>query len=183
MRTFVAVDALSTAIVNLQNEILSTSGWNRRDIKPVEAHNFHFTLIFLGETNDHDIGRIKEKLAELRFDPFTLMYQRVGGFPSSSAARVVWAGIDQEGAQKLTALANEVVLKMSEVGFRPDKPFSPHMTFLRVKGRSVRMNEIAAKYKDRTFGSDLVDRVHLKKSSLTPSGPIYSNIYTVHAHQ
>ncbi len=183
MRTFVAVDVLSAEIVNLQNEILHISGWTLRDIKPVEPQNFHFTLIFLGETSDHDLERIKETLADVRFEPFTLTYQGVGGFPSSAAARVVWVGVDQQGAQKLIALAHEVILKMSQIGFSADKPFSPHMTFLRAKGRSVMLKEIAAKYEDRTFGFDQVDRVHLKKSSLTPSGPVYSNIYTIYAQK
>jgi 2'-5' RNA ligase len=38
-----------------------------------------------------------------------------------------------------------------------------------------------SRYQGRTFDTDLVDRVHLKKSDLTPSGPVYSNIYTVEA--
>ena len=183
MRTFIAVDVSSVAIVNLQNEILSRSGWNLRDIKPVEPQNFHFTLIFLGETSDHDVEKIKQRLAGLQFEPFRLTYCRVGGFPTPTAARVVWVGVDHEGAQKITALAHQVMAMMSEVGFQADKRFSPHMTFLRAKGRPVRLSEIAVKYKDRTFGSDLIDRVELKKSSLTPSGPIYSNIYTIYARE
>ena len=49
MRAFVAVDISSLAIAIVQKEILSRAGWNARDVKPVEPHNFHFTLIFLGE--------------------------------------------------------------------------------------------------------------------------------------
>jgi 2'-5' RNA ligase len=46
MRSFVAVEVSSNAIAKLQKEILSTTGWNARDVKPVEPHNFHFTIIF-----------------------------------------------------------------------------------------------------------------------------------------
>ena len=183
MRTFVAVDVSSVAIVKLQNEILSTAGWNLGDIRPVEPQNFHFTLIFLGEISDHDLGKVKEKLAELQFEPFTVTYNGIGGFPNPAAARVVWVGVDPQGSQKLTALAQEVIVKMSELGFKADKPFSPHLTFLRAKGRPIRLNHVFAKYQGRTFGSDLIDTLHLKKSELTPSGPIYSKIYTVQAHK
>jgi RNA 2',3'-cyclic 3'-phosphodiesterase len=183
MRTFVAVDASSIAIVKLQNEILSKAEGNLRDIRAVEPQNFHFTLIFLGEISDHDLEKVKEKLAELQFEPFTVTYNGIGGFPNPAAARVVWVGVDPKGGQKLTALAQEVVVKMSELGFKADKPFSPHMTFLRAKGRPIKLNDIFTKYQGRTFGSDLIDTLHLKKSELTPSGPIYSKIYTVQAHK
>jgi 2'-5' RNA ligase len=181
MRTFIAVDVLNVAIVKLQNDILSAAGWNLRNIKPVEPHNFHFTVIFLGEISDHDVDRIKEKLAEFQFEPFTITYTGIGAFPNPAHARVVWVGVDSEGAQKLTALANDVVAKMSKLGFKADKPFSAHMTFLRAKGRALRATEISLKYQGRTFGSDLIDKVHLKKSELTQSGPIYLNVYTVEA--
>jgi RNA 2',3'-cyclic 3'-phosphodiesterase len=184
MRTFVAVDASSVGMVKLQNELLSTAGWNLRDVKPVEPHNFHFTLIFLGEiTDNHDHEKIKEKLAEIQFEPFTLIYEGVGAFPSPAAARVVWVGVDPQGSQKLTALAQNVIEKMSEIGFKIDKPFSSHLTLFRAKGKPVSLSDISAKYKGRTFGSDLIDMVHLKKSELTQSGPIYSNIYTIQAHK
>jgi 2'-5' RNA ligase len=182
MRAFIAVDVSSNvAIGKLQNDVLSAAGWNPRDVKPVEPHNFHFTVIFLGEINDHDVGRIKEKLTGFQFEPFTITYTGVGAFPNPAHARVVWVGVDSEGTQKLTALANDVIAKMSELGFKADKPFSAHMTLLRAKGRPVSASYISSKYQGRIFGSDRIDKVHLKKSELMPSGPIYSNVYTVEA--
>jgi 2'-5' RNA ligase len=181
MRTFVAVDVSAGAIAKLQNDIMSSAGWNPKDVKPVETQNFHFTLIFLGEKSDSDVARIKSKMAEIQFEPFTLTYANVGAFPKPASARVVWIGVDQEGGQKLIALANDVVAKMAELGFSADKPFSPHMTIFRAKGRPIQIGDVAAKYQGRTFGSDLIDRLHLKRSDLSPSGSTYSNIYTVEA--
>jgi 2'-5' RNA ligase len=181
MRAFIAVDVSNVAIVKLQNDILSAAEWNPRGVKPVEPHNFHFTVIFLGEISDHDVDRIKEMLAGFQFEPFIITYTGVGAFPNPSHARVIWVGVDSESAQKLTALANNVVAKMSELGFKADKPFSAHITLLRAKGRPVTANYISSKYQETTFGSSRIDKVHLKKSELTPSGPKYSNIYTVEA--
>jgi RNA 2',3'-cyclic 3'-phosphodiesterase len=183
MRTFVGVEISTDAIAKLQNEIVSTAGWNPRDIRPVGRENIHFTLIFLGEIPDREIERIKDKLTGLQFEPFTLIYKGIGAFPSPAAARVVWVGVDAQGGQRLTALAQAVIIKMSELGFKVDKPFSPHMTIFRAKGRPVRLSEISAKYNGRIFGSDLIDMVHMKKSELRPSGPVYSNIYTIHANK
>jgi 2'-5' RNA ligase len=183
VRAFIAVDVSSDAIVKLRNEILSTAGWNLKDVKPVESHNFHFTLIFLGEiSDDDDINRIKETMQKgLSFEPFTITYTGIGAFPNPAYARVIWMGVDSDGAQKLTSLANEVISAMSRLGFKADKPFSAHMTLLRAKGRPLSARNISSKYQERTFGSDRIDKVHLKKSELTPSGPIYSNVYTTEA--
>jgi 2'-5' RNA ligase len=181
MRTFIAVDTSTGAIARLQSEIMSAAGWSPRDVKPVEPQNFHFTLIFLGEKSDSEVSGIKDKMAQVQFEPFSLTYSGVGAFPKPASARVVWVGVDPAGGQRLVALANDVVAKMAELGFQADRPFSPHMTIFRAKGRPVGIGDIASKYPGRTFGTDLVDRVHLKKSDLTPSGPVYSNIYTVEA--
>jgi 2'-5' RNA ligase len=181
MRAFVAVDVSTIAIAKVQEEILSTTGWDARDVKRVEPRNFHFTLIFLGEISDHDVDSIKERMAAFQFEPFTITYTGIGAFPNPANARVIWVGVDPEGVQKLTSLAVEVEAKMSDLGFKADKPFSAHMTFLRAKGRPLRAMEISSKYQERTFGSDRIDKVHLKKSELTPSGPIYSDVYTIGA--
>ena len=178
MRTFIAVDVASrNSLGKLQNDIMSSAGLRPRDLKPVELQNFHFTLMFLGEVSDVD--RIKTKMQELQFEPFSLTYQGVGAFPKPSAAKIIWVGTDLAGGQKLVSLANDVIAKMAELGFSADKPFSPHITIFRVKGAPIRIGDISTKYEGRTFGSDPIDRVHLKKSDLTPSGPVYSNIYTV----
>lgn len=181
MRAFVAVDVSSDAIVKLQNEIMSASGWTANDVKPVEPHNFHFTLIFLGEISDNDTDRIKEKLVGISFEPFSIAYTGVGGFPTTAHARVVWVGVDSLGAQKLTALANGIIANLSDLGFKADKPFSAHITIIRSRGRLVNASSLSSKYLGRTFGSDLIENVHLKKSELRTSGPIYSNVYTLEA--
>jgi 2'-5' RNA ligase len=181
MRAFVAIDVSSDAMVRLQNDIMTASAWTPKDVKPVELRNFHFTLIFLGEISDNDIDRIKEGLAGFSFEPFSITYTGIGGFPTTAQARVVWVGVDSQGAQKLTAIANGVIGKLSELGFNADKPFSAHMTIFRSKERPVNASYISSKYYGRTFGSDWIEKVHLKKSELTTSGPIYSNVYTVEA--
>src|SRR6185436_4004945 len=142
MRTFIAVDVESRdAIGRLQNEISSAAGWKPRVVKPVEQQNFHFTLIFVGEITDVDADRIKEKMQEIKFEPFTLTYQKVGAFPRPDAAKVIWIGVDPIGGQKLVALANKVITKLAELDFRADKPFSPHMTIFRAKSGLVRIGD------------------------------------------
>ncbi len=177
MRAFVAVDAASSGIAGLQQEIMGSM--NPKDIKPVEARNFHFTLIFLGEVSEQQVEQVKGALSSISFEPFSLTYTGMGVFPRPGNARVVWVGVDDEGRKRLEALAGQVVEKLEKIGFRPDKPFSAHLTIFRAKNRHVQVD--VEKYAGRTFGTDVVDRVHLKRSDLSPAGPTYSNVYTTSA--
>ena len=184
MRAFVAVDVSAIALVaRVQNEISSAAGWSPRDVKSVESQNFHFTLIFLGEVTDSDIPAVESKLSALQFDAFDVTYSGIGAFPTPDAARIVWVGIDKEGSEKLSALAGHTASALSELGFRQDKPFSPHLTIFRVKAKHpINIAGLSAKY-ESPIAADRIDKVHLKKSRLTPAGPIYSNVYTVDARK
>jgi len=183
VRAFIAVDVSSVdRISRAQQEIASTARWSGRDVKPVETGNFHFTLIFLGEISDSQVDSIKQALSGVRFERFKIAYSSMGAFPRPEAAKVIWLGVDSVGAQELTSLASTVVAAVSGSGFRPDKPFSPHLTIFRVKARyPVDVAGIVRKYESSTFGTDVIEKVHLKKSELTPAGPVYSNVYTVEA--
>jgi 2'-5' RNA ligase len=71
---------------------------------------------------------------------------------------------------------------MEDIDFRPDKPFTPHMTLFRVKtGRLKITTELLSEYNSMTFGSEIINKVHLKRSDLTSTGPIYTDIFTVNA--
>ncbi|HEY8139866.1 MAG TPA: RNA 2',3'-cyclic phosphodiesterase [Nitrososphaera sp.] len=183
MRAFVAVDAPgSAALVSLQTEIISATGWNQRDAKPVEAQNFHFTMIFLGEITDADRARVESGLASVNFEPFPLSYSKVGAFPRLDAARIVWAGVDEAAGRRLAHLAEKVHSALSPAGFKPDKPFSPHLTIFRIKtDRRADITAISRKYEAGRIAGGMIDSVHLKMSELKSSGPVYSNVYTVGA--
>jgi RNA 2',3'-cyclic 3'-phosphodiesterase len=182
LRSFIAVDVSAIAAISeLQNKISSVAGWSSRDVKPVEPQNFHFTLLFLGETAESDVERVRSRLSGLRFEPADISYSGVGAFPRPDAARVVWVGVDREGSQKLSEIANKVATSLAELGFTPDKPFSPHLTIFRVKSKHPLDVSALVERHNGSIATDRIDKVHLKKSELLPSGPIYSNVYTVQA--
>jgi len=183
IRAFIAFDVSSTnGIEKLQQELAYDAGWGRHEASPVKSHNLHFTIVFLGDIRLESISEIKSKLSELQFEPIKITFTGIGGFPNSNFVRVVWVGVDAEGCKKLATLAEQVVTKMSEVGYRQDKPFSPHLTIIRLKRRNLKLGaDLLYKYGKKDFGCYVGDKVHLKRSDLTPSGPIYSNIFTVNS--
>ena len=79
-----------------------------------------------------------------------------------------------------SALAADVESRMAKLGFsREEKPFSPHITIARVKEYSPALLPKIAGVKGLDFGECEISAVLLKKSVLTPSGPIYSTIHRV----
>ena len=77
---------------------------------------------------------------------------------------------------------NEFVNKVLErlKGIKGDeKPFSPHLTVARVKSgrRREALLDLIQEFRDFEFGWDSIDELKLKKSELTPKGPIYTDLY------
>lgn len=178
MRTFVAVeveneDAISN-MVNFQRELMS-SGLNA---KPVGSDQLHFTVMFLGEIGPTMLESVKGALADITFDPFDINLVGLGVFPKPSFPRIIWIGVDKDSAEKLIALAKEVENRLGPLGFRNHRAFKPHITLFRVKNK-LRDIDLVMQQKDKQFGSDKVKNVKLKKSELTPKGPIYTDLLSV----
>lgn len=182
IRSFIALEINNKeAVEKLQLELSEMAYLRDHEAKPVKKENLHFTVIFLNELDLPDIEKIKNKLSEISFQPIKITYCGLGAFPNPSFANVIWVGIEQEGKSKIVSLADSVISKLREIGFRPDKPFTPHMTIFRAKKERLRVNEILSKYSRKDLGDDIIQKLSLKSSSLTPQGPVYSDIFVVHA--
>ena len=180
VRSFVSVDvSIKDKISELQDRIIKEQDWRLQQVKPVEKQNLHFSIFFLGEITLQTVDILKSRLSGLVFQPFQVTYRGLGVFPSGAKPRVIWMGIDAEGAERLTNLSQKVVTSFQDV-VKPDKPFIPHVTLFRIKNGRLRADNMLRKYQDMSFGSDLIDRIYMKKSQLTQSGPIYSVIFTVY---
>lgn len=150
-------------------------------LKPVSPSNVHITLKFLGEIYERtvpDIGSVVRQAAT-GISPFDLRLVDVGVFPNERSPRVVWVGMD--GTEPLTRMAAALEEGCEPLGFpRERRPFSPHLTLARVReGFRPDVSEFLAKHHGQDFGSFRVERIKLKKSVLTPAGPIYSDVLTV----
>ncbi len=178
MRTFVAVEVASQEAIRNMVEFQRLLLGAGLGAKPVAATHLHFTLIFLDEVSEAMLESVKAKLADMRFEPIEVTYRGVGAFPNSKRPRIIWVGVDDVSAQKLVSLAKEVESRLNSLGFRSDKPFTPHITLFRVKN-GLRDGKDLAEHKDRIFGRDLLREVKVKKSELTPTGPVYSDLFVI----
>jgi 2'-5' RNA ligase len=180
MRTFVAVEISNestlNAIAKLQSEL-------KIKAKPVSKENMHFTLLFLGEISDDMAPKIMEVLSSVSFNPIEMKLIDVGAFPSPRSPRVVWIGVDKDAAKNLVELALQVEEKLRPLGFRSDKPFKPHLTIFRIKDRMNDISHELNKFRSVEVGHETISELKFKKSILTPTGPIYSDLQVVKAKQ
>lgn len=179
MRCFIAVDIDQPELRARLREIqvgLDSLGCG---LKLVEPENIHVTLRFLGEIPSSLASEVAKTLDKVRANPFTLTLRGLGAFPSPSRPRVVWVGVG-EGSAELSSLHRQVESLIKPLGFQPERePFTPHITLARVKvPRNLSsLARFIAERSDVEVGSMRVEEVKLKRSTLTPSGPIYSDVY------
>lgn len=180
MRAFLALDVKDgktiKLIEDLQKKLIQTGA----DLKLVETNNLHFTLKFFGEINDALAIKIKNSLENLKFKPLHIIYKGIGIFPNPQRISVIWVGIDKSCADNLLNMANKVEERLKGVISIDDKGFQPHLTISRVKsGRNKdKLLAFIKEYQNQDFGEEIITSMKLKKSDLTPKGPIYSDVYT-----
>ncbi len=178
IRSFVAFDIDNPQVLQRLGEAQDILAKTGADLSLVKPQNIHITLRFLGDITLSMMEKIDKEMQCIVFRPFDVEIKGVGAFPNVKYARVVWAGI-QQGADELLAIFDQLEPRLRQLGFAPDsKGFSPHLTIARVRGGRNKqalvgcVNELAA----YEFGKVHADCLRLKKSVLTPQGPIYSTL-------
>lgn len=178
MRTFVAIEISNDDIINSMRKFQTGININA---KPIEPKNFHFTLQFLGEVSEKISQKIIQALHKIEFSSFNVNLKGVGAFPKSESPRVIWIGTDDDGGNMLIQLSKKVEKALEPLGFFSDKPFKPHITVFRIKKKIGDITNELNSHKTIDFGIQEVANLKLKKSELTPDGPIYSDLEEIKA--
>lgn len=178
MRTFVAAEINSNEVLN---SIKKFQVEFEIKAKPVSLNNIHFTLLFLGEISEYMSEKIQDTLNSIKFEAFDVKFQGVGAFPKPSFPRVIWVGTDKAGGENLKKLALQIEGALSTLGFRSDKPFRPHVTIFRIKNKIGNISDKLKRYNSVEFGSQRISEIKFKQSTLTPSGPNYSDLQVIKA--
>ena len=180
MRTFVAIEVDNKDI--LQN-IRAVQESTRFKAKSIRIDQIHFTLQFLGEIDEEKCEKVKHLLRTITFSQFKLSLKGVGGFPNLKNPRVIWVGTDKKGAEKLIEITKEVEVRLAQLGFEKDKKFKPHLTILRVKHKVGDISLQMKEYETIEFGTQIVSKIKLKRSVLSPKGPEYSDLLVVNKNE
>ena len=178
IRSFIAFDIDNESLLRKFSEaqdILVNTG---ASLKLVHPQNIHITMRFLGNISLNMIDSIHEEMNKVSFTPFDVEIKGLGAFPSLEYTRVVWAGI-RKGTDELTDISSQLEPRLKKLGFRQNqKGFSPHLTIARVKtGRNkAELARCIDELVNYEFGVVKANCLKLKKSVLTPKGPIYSTL-------
>ncbi len=183
LRTFLAIDIPNGSVKDNVLGFMKTVSETGADLKPVEPENMHVTLRFLGDIRSSTVEELKTELNKIRFNQFDIALESVGVFPDYKRINVIWVGIGEDTVQ-LVDLYGKVNKALEDVGIPPDRRgLSPHITVARV--RSGRNREALARIIEEREGTEFgkfpVSSFQLKKSTLTPQGPIYESLHEVSA--
>jgi len=181
MRSFIAVNfsqEVKKKLIEIQNELRSII---EGSLKWVEEENLHLTLKFMGELQENKIEHMKSLLSPVfkNYRQFRIEFKSIGAFPTINKPRVLWIGIE-EGKNELETMVEEIenILANKLDIAKEEREFHPHITLARVKDKCRTNFEKIAKYQNKVFAEDIVTKIDLMESKLTPSGPIYSIIYS-----
>jgi len=178
MRTFIALEIpLSPNSLMLLGNLKQSLSNNK--IRWVNLNTLHLTLFFLGETNALQVKSVESVFRDYasQFAPVELTVKGAGTFGHKANPKVLWLGV--EGNEALHDLHTIINKKVEPIGFAPDKRgFNPHITVGRIKDVSSLCDfyDSVSSFKGVTFQHSLIEKITFYKSTLTPSGAMYTPI-------
>ena len=179
LRLFAAIE-IAPQVRSKIARYLNSHVTDLKRIKWVTPDQFHLTLKFLGDVPQTEIHHVIRAIqnACARSEPFDLVFEEIGAFPSAESPRTLWVGVS-EGVEESTDLAEAIDGELAEIGYpRESRRFTPHLTIGRVKksvpdgGAGLDAFLLPAKGPS-FFGVSSVTSVTLFSSELSRGGPKY----------
>ncbi|MCO5196570.1 MAG: RNA 2',3'-cyclic phosphodiesterase [Anaerolineae bacterium] len=183
VRAFIAIhlpEAVLAYLGERQAEWMQTLPHNA--VRWVKPDAMHLTLRFLGDTPSAKIEQIAAALdtAAAVNSNFGLFLDATGCFPNPRRPRVFWVGLRGELASA-DYLKQAVDNALQPLGWEPERrSFKPHLTIGRIKdARKLNNTSLPLNVLLEPLRID-VDAIHLIRSDLKPSGPVYTVLHTSH---
>lgn len=187
IRTFLAFDLNEKDTIENIQTFLQRLKQNQPKLKTVKAENLHLTVKFLGNIPEPLALQIYKIINEdinvplFQGQTFTFKLKGVGQFKGYS---VIWIKLigDVEFLQQIKSKTEDLLHKKLEIERDKRSEFKPHLTIGRLRKERINyktfdnLKEIIHENKLLEFGTFKIDKIKLKKSNLTPNGPIYSDL-------
>jgi RNA 2',3'-cyclic 3'-phosphodiesterase len=193
MRLFIALD-IDDAVRDRIARFIDGVNSFAPDARWAKAESLHVTLKFIGEQPEPMVEEIKRALGTIAASEATLQFRGYGFFPSATAPRVFWVGI--EAGLELATLAATVDRETARLGIpKEERAFSPHLTLARGGARGARssgsphwrkgdtpnrgfktLQEKLAALPAPEFGTMTAREFFLYQSQLSPKGSKYTKL-------
>lgn len=172
MRLFVAVVPPEEVLAHL-DEFVEPRRLVDDGPRWISKRYWHLTLAFMAKVPERDLIEVEDRLAEVaqRSRPFELALTGAGSFPDPTRAKVLWAGVDDDGHEPLTQLARRCRTAVGRAGAKVDgQTFRPHLTLARwpIPVEATRWLKAFSAYRGPAW---TVDRFELVHSQLGHAGP------------
>ncbi len=144
-------------------------------VRWTRLENVHLTLKFLGDVREEILDELYAALEETcaQHAPFDIGLANLGAFPSVRRARILWASVGA-GSDPLRSLAADLDTALAALGFeREERPYTPHLTLGRVRGRPASF-DLPQDIGD--LEGFRVRQIELMASTLTAEGSIYRTV-------
>jgi 2'-5' RNA ligase len=167
MRLFIAIPLAESVLTELTHLTarLHPSAPNLRWSTP---ESWHITLQFLGETTPRQYDCLIPWLSEIRCQPFPIQLAGLGCFDH---AGVFFAGV--QPSHQLISLQQQVIAATTLCEFKREaRPFHPHISLARSKGRSPGDFKTWARVQP-VFPRFVASEFVLYQSHLSPEGSTY----------
>jgi 2'-5' RNA ligase len=178
VRLFLAIPLPEPALARLRTAI---AGLHGRDLKVVRPEGLHLTLVFLGERDEAEAGRITALLEapQLAVPRIAASLGGFGQFPPKGSPKVIYTPV-QEGAREIVALQQALVGVLQRGGVRLEeegRAFTPHLTLARRGGGPPDLNGLEDLLDfEVPFAAD---HLVLFQSFLKPAGAEYRALKSV----
>lgn len=176
LRTFVAIE-IPIALKERMHEIQLLISEGVRGVTLPSREACHLTVKFLGEIDEDAVPDITDALRAAcnAIEPFTLVAEGVGGFPSLRSPRVVWVGVNEN--ETLTVLHDNIEDRLLALGIEKETiKYRPHITLCRVRSiyESQDLSRAVNEMKPSLRMEFPVPEVVFFKSVLTAKGPVHT---------
>jgi 2'-5' RNA ligase len=145
-------------------------------VKWIPDHQLHFTLKFLGDTPDENIGPIvKSASAILKGLPgMIIRLHSIGVFKNLHSPRIIWIGA--ASGEDMFRIWSALNVLLHSHGYPAEREvFKPHLTLGRIRDniRREKLKGLLEKYRYTSFGAFSVTEIVFYESILTLRGPQY----------
>lgn len=187
IRSFLAIELKDDSTLEKIQDFCDRLKQNQSKIKLVEPENLHLTIKFLGNIPEQLAPKIYSILMNeinAKYFPdknYSYELKGVGQFRKYS---VIWTKVRgnvqiiQDAKDKL----EELLYTKLEIKKDKRTKFEPHLTIGRLRKEKINyknfssLKNLIETNKNTYFGPFSVTGIKLKKSQLTPKGPIYTNL-------
>jgi 2'-5' RNA ligase len=169
MRLFVGIP-LAAAVIDELSAISRRLQSGADGLRWTASATWHITLQFLGETSREQSECVVARLRELHLPPVPVRLEGLGFF---DRAGVFFAGV--KVSHELLLLQERVTAATALCGFASEaRPFQPHLTLVRSKGRRQGLSELKARIgRQPEFTRFAAREFLLYESFLGPGGSRY----------